>query len=367
MLIQCTKKLLDQLNMKAEAAAEEEPLFSWHANLLTINRKKTIVLVNNLTWYSVVLYGLKSKDYKRIDELLIEAISDALHEEGIKEEVIARYLNHAQKVRFTKTKDRTHVARLNKGCEYVQVYADELDDQKISNSKAGKLASMFLVSDGKKGYLYPHKELFKHLEAFAGEPIFRMKAVQLKVSLQLEGHTVWRRLVVPLHRTFPDLHEILQTAFGWEDNHLHEFTFYEGGKSGQATSFPKPVLTLACGEEAFYNPSQHELRMETDIELSEYLPEHQFLTYTYDFGDDWKHEIEVEKTIEDYETSYPICLEGQGNTPPEDVGGSFGYEHFLSIKANPDDPDYEHMLQWGREQGYEEFELERVNRGLRRR
>ncbi|KAB2332625.1 plasmid pRiA4b ORF-3 family protein [Bacillus mesophilum] len=367
MLIQCTKKLLDQLNMKAESGFEEEPLFSWHANLLTINRRKTVVLVNDLTRYTVVLYGLMSKDFKRMDELIIEAISDALHEEGIKEEVIERYINHAHKVTYTKTKDRTHVSRLNKGCEYVQVYSDELETQKISNPKAGKLASMFLVSDGKTDYVYPHEELFKHLETFAGEPIFRLKAVQLKVSLQLEGHNVWRRLVVPLHRTFTDLHEILQAAFGWKDYHLHEFTFYEGGKSGQVTSFPKPVLTLACGEEAYYNPSQHEMKLESGIKLSEYLPDRQFLTYTYDFGDDWKHEIEVEKTIEDYDAPHPICLEGQGNTPPEDVGGTFGYEHFLSILANPNDPDYQHMLQWGREQGYEEFELERVNWLLKRR
>jgi hypothetical protein len=45
MLIQCTKKLLDQLSIRPEFGIEEEPLFSWHANLVTMSRK-AVVLVN---------------------------------------------------------------------------------------------------------------------------------------------------------------------------------------------------------------------------------------------------------------------------------------------------------------------------------
>lgn len=374
MLIQCTKKLLDQLNMKPVAEVEEAPFFSWHANLLIIDRRKTLVLVNDLTRYTVVLYGLKSKDFKKIDELIAEAISDVLHEEGIKEDVIERYLNHSKKAIFTKTKDRTHVARMNKSCENVYFYSRELEHETVSNPRVGKLASMFMVGEGKDRYIHPHEEMYKQLEVFAGQPIFDSRAVQLKVTLHLEGHTVWRRLVVPLHRTFSNLHEILQAAFGWKDYHLHEFTFYNGEKSIRDSSssyffdaFLKPVLTLVCDNGAFEYPGQHEMKLETGIKLSEYLRSHQFLIYTYDFGDDWKHEIEVEKTIENYNKPYPICLEGQGNTPPEDVGGRFGFEEFLSILADPEHPDYQHMLQWGKSQGYGEFDLERVNRFLKRK
>lgn len=373
MLIQCTKKLLEQLDVTVTSGVEGEPLFSWHANLFIINRRKTLVLVNDLTRYAVVLYGLKGKDFKKIDELMVEAIRVALHEEGIKEEVIESYLNHSQKVTFTKTKDRTHVSRMNKACDYVHSYSRNLDPLLIFQPRVGKLVSMFIVGDGKNRYLYPYEEMHKRLEDFAGQPIFGSRAVQLKVTLRLGGQSVWRRLVVPLHRTFDQLHDILQVAFGWRDCHLHEFTFYDKGEVVQASPsnhlfghLRRPMLTLVCHHEAFSYPVQHEMKLETGITLSEYLPAHQVLTYTYDFGDDWKHEIVMEKMIEDYGTPNPICLEGQGNTPPEDVGGSYGYKDFLSIIANPNHPDYKHILQWGKRQGYEEFDLEQVNRSLKR-
>src|SRR5699024_8237482 len=76
MLIQCTKKLLDQLKIKPQAPPEieEEKLFSWHANLLTINRRKAVVLVNDSNRYVIVLYGLLARNFKKLDELIFEAI-----------------------------------------------------------------------------------------------------------------------------------------------------------------------------------------------------------------------------------------------------------------------------------------------------
>ena len=60
MLIQCTKKLLGELEIKPVPSIEEAPLFSWHANIITVNRRKTVVLCNDSNRYIVVLYGLKA-------------------------------------------------------------------------------------------------------------------------------------------------------------------------------------------------------------------------------------------------------------------------------------------------------------------
>ncbi|MCD8509707.1 MAG: hypothetical protein LRY73_07405 [Bacillus sp. (in: Bacteria)] len=66
MLIQCTKKMLDELKRKPEEQVEEEaPLTSWHANIITLQRRKTLVLVNDQNRYTVVLHGLKAKDIKK--------------------------------------------------------------------------------------------------------------------------------------------------------------------------------------------------------------------------------------------------------------------------------------------------------------
>ncbi|MCM3670971.1 plasmid pRiA4b ORF-3 family protein [Mesobacillus maritimus] len=369
MLIQCTKKLLDQLGVKPVSGVEGDPLFSWHANLLVINRRKTLVLVNDATRYVVVLYGLKGKDFNKIDELIVQGIRESLLLEGIKEEVIEKYLMHSEGFTFTKTKDRKHVARMNRACESVHFFSEYIEPETIFNNKLSNKVSRLLVGEG-KSYVHPYEEMYKYLEEFAGQPIFGSKAVQLKVTLKLENQSVWRRIVVPLNRSFPQLHEILQTAFGWSDSHLHEFRFYEDEKQSTdpGSDFglrPSPMLTLVCTNEAFDYPRGYEMKLETGVLLSEYLPAHQKLTYTYDLGDDWEHQIEVEKIVEEYVAPYPVCLAGEGNTPPEDVGGSYGYEEFLSILSNPDHPDFEHMLRWGRSQGYQEFDLEQINRNLK--
>jgi len=73
--------------LKAESLAEENPLFSWHANLVTINRRQAIVLLNDKTRYITVIYGLKAKVFSEINNVIIQAIREVFLHEGIKEEL----------------------------------------------------------------------------------------------------------------------------------------------------------------------------------------------------------------------------------------------------------------------------------------
>ena len=58
--------------------------------------------------------------------------------------------------------------------------------------------------------------------------------------------------------------------------------------------------------------------------------------YLYDFGDSWRHDLRLEAIVlPDPETSYPRCLAGERRAPPEDVGGSPGYEDYLEAMADP--------------------------------
>lgn len=374
MLIQCTKKLLDELKMKPEARLEEEPLFSWHGHLLMINRRKTVVLVNDQNRYVVVLHGLKAKDMNRLDEIILQGIRETLQAEGILDEVIEKYLLSSKEVTYTKTKDRTSVARMNKACEEVYFYGDLLDNETLFNTRISQRVSRSLFGNGRNDYIIPNEEMFKDLKNLVEEPIFCMKALQLKVTLELEDHQVWRRIIVPVNRTFDKLHDIIQAVFGWKDYHLHEFYIFEAAASNNGLSINhsgfyeggnRPILNLVSNEEAFGYPNDIEMMLETGIKLSEYIPAYKKLKYNYDFGDNWEHYIEVEDTIDDYDVYYPVCLEGEGNTPPEDVGGSGGYAEFLQILSDPKHADYEHMVRWSRMQGYKDFDMQMVNHRLK--
>ncbi|MBM7661769.1 hypothetical protein JOC85_002572 [Bacillus mesophilus] len=357
MLIQCTKKLLSELKLVPETTADAEPLFSWHANLLTINRRKTLVLMNDSNRYVIVLHGLKAKDIKNIEVLILEAIRETFRDEGIKDEVIEAFISSSKKFTYTTTKDRTMVARLNKACENVLYFEEDLIQQTINQVKMNKRISRFLVGNGKKDYRYPNQDLYRDLEVLAGEAIFYSEALVLHVKLNLKNHHVWRKVMVPKRITFPELHETLQIVFGWKDYHLHEFITFKENLERQ------PIVRLVCHEEALNHPSRIPMRIETGEKLVDYLPAK--ISYLYDFGEGWEHEIIIENERDDYDQNFPVCIDGGGNTPPEDVGGEYGYEAFLKIISNPNHPEHSFMVSWGISQGYSEFDIDMINRSLK--
>lgn len=373
MLIQCTKKVLDELKIKPSIVEEEDPLFSFHANVITINRRKVLVLMNDKNRYVIVLYGMKAKDWKRIDKLIIEAVRESFKSEFIKEEVIEQYIQAASTISFTKTKNRSFVAQLNKACDHVYFYERDLEPDKLIQTEMGKNASRLLVGVGNNQHIHPNEELYKDLAVYSGQEIFQCKAVKLKVTLLLENRSIWRRIIVPLDITFKQFHKVLQICFGWQNYHLHEFYIYEEAKDelgihmNHSAFHPQgyqPIVNLVSYEESLsYACEDIPCKMENGIKLAEYLPAN--MKYIYDFGDNWEHIVECEEIIADFNMNHPICLDGAGAAPPEDVGGEYGFDEFLATIADSNHPDYQFMSSWGRQQGYQEFDKEQINRLLK--
>jgi Plasmid pRiA4b ORF-3-like protein len=122
----------------------------------------------------------------------------------------------------------------------------------------------------------------------------------VKVTLRHFG--VWRRLRLPGGLTAYGLHAAIQAAFGWDGDHLHTL---EAGPFTFAPSWP--VLEDAIPSDLV---SLADLATLGVRELS----------YRYDLGDCWDHEITVEKTLPPGEVARPECLAGRGTTPAEDGG-----------------------------------------------
>ncbi len=354
MLIQCTKKLLDELNLEP-SVSEEKPLFSWHANLLTINRRKTIVLLNDKNRYIIVLHGLKANDKKNIESTILAAMKEILLDDGIKSEVVEKYLQEASDIVFAKTKDKSTVAKLNKACDTVQFYTNHIDSDNITQLNLSHKSSAD-PSFNNDDMIYPNKVMYKDLEELTGQSIFSCKAIQIKVTLDLEKYNVWRRLIIPHKITFKQLHDILQIAFNWRNYHLHDFLIYDGNKQ---------IVNIVQTNDAFEYENKTPMILEKGIKIAEYIPKYKRLLYNYDFGDDWNHIIDLEDFIFDYDNNYPVCIDGEGNTPPEDVGGEGGYEQFLEIYNNQKHEDYQHMKDWAEMQFYRPFDIEHINRRLK--
>ena len=70
------------------------------------------------------------------------------------------------------------------------------------------------------------------------------------------------------------------------------------------------------------------------------------MRYTYDFGDDWEHDVVLEKVLPPDRVARLSCLAGKGACPPEDCGGPWGYASMKEILADPDHEEHEDLLDW---------------------
>jgi len=115
MLISCTKKLADVLKIKVfeVVSLRRNPLFEWHANLFVYQRRKGVIVMNNLTRYSVVLYGLKAEHFKKFNELVLSAIEQTFRAEGFSDEVVSNYMRTSSQVIYAKSSDRSILGQIN--------------------------------------------------------------------------------------------------------------------------------------------------------------------------------------------------------------------------------------------------------------
>jgi len=58
--------------------------------------------------------------------------------------------------------------------------------------------------------------------------------------------------------------------------------------------------------------------------------------YTYDYGDNWCHDVIVEEVRDgNPDMEYPVFVDGARRCPPEDVGGLDGFMDFLEAVLDP--------------------------------
>ncbi len=174
-----------------------------------------------------------------------------------------------------------------------------------------------------------------------------MKVVLLGVSKP----PVWRRLLVPASIHLDDFHDVIQASMGWTDMHLHSFT------AGRDEFGPSDPMSDAEDE--------------SRVTLKRLLREiGDRIRYTYDFGDNWEHEITLEAVVPAQPTGLrPACIAGRGSCPPEDCGGPWGYADLREALADPAHELHADSLEWlGLDHASEfepaRFDLDEANHAL---
>lgn len=181
----------------------------------------------------------------------------------------------------------------------------------------------------------------------------KQQIYQLKISLASIFPEIWRRILVPGDIALDALHMLIQITMGWENCHLHQFVVGE-------TTYSAPEFEL----------EQDDVRDEYKVRLNEVAPKAKdAFSYEYDFGDGWRHMIIVENMSDSFKDypDHPVCTDGTRACPPEDVGGTSGYEDFLLAINDSQHENHEEMLDWiGGEFDPEHFDLKSINKNIKK-
>lgn len=369
MIIQCTKKVLDALNVDASQLVAPdgfdqypESLFGWHANIVTIYRRKVLVLMNNETRFPVVINRLLKKDLANLEELIHEAIRVALRMEGVSETVIDKYFALSKDLAFSKTANRSMVAKLNNTVREVEFWEEFIDKDATIQRYISPLVSKMIQSDAQNNGFYPKEKMLESLARLNDckdvTDIMDVELYQLNIQLALDDHDIWRRVQIPANYSFRSLHNLIQIVFDWQNYHLHEFSVARKDKNLKIVMDDDPDTM------EFANFSGNEIVQERFVSLKDVFAQHPEVIYEYDFGDSWKHIITLEKSV-NATTQHAKLLESKGERPPEDVGGLHGFNEYLTVINDPTSPEYENMHAWAASQKERTFSLKYTNHRLK--
>jgi pRiA4b ORF-3-like protein len=136
-------------------------------------------------------------------------------------------------------------------------------------------------------------------------PAVASRAYRLKVSLAWDT-TIWRVIEILDNQSLEDLHDAIQDAFRWDDDHLYAF-FLSGERWDSLTEVQRPTEFV---EEP---PTADEVPLAAlDLQPGRRL------FYLFDFGDELGHYVDVvESFTPSSRAKYPRIVARHGKAPPQ--------------------------------------------------
>ena len=168
-------------------------------------------------------------------------------------------------------------------------------------------------------------------------PVQKLKKSTLRIELENSEPLIWRELEVPSSLCLTSLAQAILLAFGWNEDHLHQFL--ESRKNHYATSINELGGTLYPGTKdgSRYGVS-HLLKKQGDSVLFE-----------YDYGDSWYHKVKLKSVADyaDYETKAVRLIGGANACPPDDCGGIYRYRHLVELmQKKPQSSELSEFYDW---------------------
>lgn len=173
----------------------------------------------------------------------------------------------------------------------------------------------------------------------------------IEVSLRDIAPRIWRRFLISDAATFLDLHQAIQAAGGWSDDHM--FAFRTADRRSTVAEDPR-------GED---RPGADRVLLRDVLEPAAPTD----LLYEYDFGDSWEVDVHCHGLVRDSEKFERRLTGGARAFPAEDCGGVGGYEECVeACEAKRPNADQRERLEWLGKWRPEGFELDAAKRKFER-
>ena len=108
MIIRCTQKLQTELKQQpADPSPDDNPLWSWHGNLFLIERRKCVLITNDLTRYAIFIPSLKQHDFESFHMVFGQHLFKNMLHENFSQQQIEAILFQVENIQYAKSNNRS--------------------------------------------------------------------------------------------------------------------------------------------------------------------------------------------------------------------------------------------------------------------
>lgn len=137
--LKCTKKVRDFCGIQVETPLSIEPAFlgDWYVNMFTVDRRKTLIYMNEKTLLSFISFGVKKSNCSDLGLILRRGLEQLLQMESIPASQINLILSEYNFVRYSKTDSRSALGNMN---DLIFLYKHTiLDDGGLESCNVGDI------------------------------------------------------------------------------------------------------------------------------------------------------------------------------------------------------------------------------------
>lgn len=114
MNLQLSKPLIDKIkpSLTDTDVSECSEIDNYHCNLLKFGTESVLLITNDSTLYSFVIFGLKTKDFKNIEDVIRDSVFKLLIESGLSQNQFEKVLSSMDSFNYYKSSDRSIISTM---------------------------------------------------------------------------------------------------------------------------------------------------------------------------------------------------------------------------------------------------------------